>query len=282
MKRLSFFFSSLLLGALISYGAFTFASNQFCDSFSVKKIKAPLTFKKAPPLPKEMSSEFHYLGKGSQSYVFESLDGKDVLKFFRMNRYRTPLFSHLPPFLNDIQIKKMELKRKKLQELLKSCSIAHKWLSKECETTYVHLEKSSNLKKKVLIYDALKRPSVINLDDYAFIIQRKATPLYAHLGGLIKKRDPDAVIEALESLKTLLISRFEKGIADHDPVIEKNMGFIGGKALFIDTGQFYLDNQIYNPDTYRVEGEKIVRKLKIWLENQDPYYSQQYLDVLKF
>lgn len=275
MKRILQGGMCFIVGFILSYASLHFIAYQIVDHFSVRKIGAKLPFKQADNLPTCIHQPFTYLGKGSQSYVFESLDGEYVLKFFRMNRYKT---FPLPSKLETINLKK----EKKLKNLFTSCKIAHKHLKSETGLIYLHLEQSTNLQSEVLIYDALKRPHIINLDKVPFLIQRKAKPLYSHLKELIDNGDTNEVCHALRSLKKLLADRFEKGVADHDPVIEKNSGYLDGKALFIDIGQFYLNPEIRQREAYHIEGQKVVRKLKIWLQQQDPEHYNLYLNALKF
>lgn len=259
-KRIFQAILSLACGFSLSFGGLTLLAYQIVDHFRPAKIYHELEEKRAATLPKCIDQPYYYLGKGSQSYVFVSEDGKYVLKFFRMNRYRGPK------------------KEQKLQDLLTSCRIASQTLSQETALVYLHLEKSYNLKKKVLIHDALFRPYVIDLDETAFLIQKRATPIYAYLKELINNHQTEEVCKALADLKKILKSRFRKQIADHDPVIEKNAGFLNGRAIFIDTGQFYHNDRI----DASIEGNKVMRKLKLWLEEQDPSNSELYLTVLNF
>ncbi len=282
MKRLlqaSFF---LLFGFLISFGGFNLIAYQLVDHFRLGKIEGKLQKKRADPLPACINQPFFYLGKGSQSYVFESSDGQYVLKFFRMNRYRVAQIVYIPPFFKEMQEEKRVVKQKKLDDLFTSCHIAFKRLAKQTAIVYLHLEESANLNQKVLIHDALSRPYLIDLDKTPFIIQKKAVPLYVYLEGLIKEKKTSEVCVALIDLKNLLISRFERQVSDHDPVIEKNAGYLlDGRPIFMDIGQFYLSEKISSPSAYRQEGAGVLRKLKIWLEEQDSYYAEIYLDCLK-
>lgn len=244
------------------------------DGFSVAKMSAPLPYDsrwevESPSsfqIRSLLSQPFTYMGKGSQCYVFESADKQYVLKFFRLSRYRLPAFQQalpLPPFLAAIQNKRIKEKKEKQEKHFASCKIAYEELRKECGLVYLHLNKTTHLTLDVTLYDNLKRPVSIPIDNYAFLIQTRGEPVYSYLGRLLEERKTDEVKQALLSLAVLLDKRTEKGIADSDAEIHKNAGFLHGKALFLDVGQF--SKQAETRDR-----EKMMQKLLIWLESKDP------------
>ena len=197
------------------------------------------------PPPEEIGSlldqNFYYMGKGSQCFVFESEDKQSVLKFFRLNRYRVPKITQLlsfPAFLHSIQQEKQERKQYKLDALFHSCKIAFEELHEESGLLYLHLNKTSHINKKITLYDRLKRTYTINSDEYAFLIQKRGEQDYPYLTHLLEKGKKKEAQEALSHLASILSNRLRKGIADHDPVIQKNSGFRGNKALFLDVGEF--------------------------------------------
>ncbi len=275
----------LFLGSFgLTYSGLHVFSLGLADHFTLSQIKGELPTSSHTLSVNRMifQQDYFYLGKGSQSYVFESDDHQWVIKFFRLNRYRTPLLNGLPPFLEEIQKNKAMAKQEKQEELFLSCRIAYKKLRQESGLVYLHLEKTNHLKQKLLIHDRLARPYVINLDEYAFLVQKKAEPLYSYLTRLMKQGDQEGVQEALGRMSNLLLKRFHKGVADHDPVIEKNAGFIDGEAIFMDTGQFYLSESLKEPQVYKKEGERVVRKLRRWLSQKDPCHAEIYLESLNF
>src|SRR5437868_3279127 len=81
--------SKILLSLLLLYGVERFCHKQ-TDGFSIYNISSNLSFREEWEIPQEtteakiiLAQPFYYLGKGAQSYVFESEDGNFVLKFFR-------------------------------------------------------------------------------------------------------------------------------------------------------------------------------------------------------
>ncbi len=266
-KKLLIGFSIFLVGFGIAYFGLIFATHKLADGFIESHIYSDL---KPDPrwqvennsYPKEIFEQpYHYLSHGSQNYVFESEDRRYVIKFFRQNRFRTSKLCNGPSFLQERQKSSLQEKTKKQQELFSSCHLAFCKLQEECGLIYMHLNKSNHLKKQLLIYDGLKRGYVVNLDDVEFFIQKRAEPLMERL------TDADSQ-KSMEAIVLLLKKRIERGIDDHDPVLQKNTGFVGHEPIFIDIGSFYQNPQI-NKDYYQVVFQ-MTRKLQRLLSQKDP------------
>lgn len=245
------------------------------DGFSVSKMTAPLPYDyrwevPSPPLREIralLSQPYYYIGKGSQCFVFESEDRKVVLKFFRLSRFRFPFFQEalpLPPFLAAIQNKRKNEKQKGQEELFESCALGFRELKEECGLIYLHLNKTTHLLQELTLYDPLKRPFTLSADRYAFMIQKKGEQLYPYLNRLLKEGKKEEIKKAFENLNQLLDRRVFKEIDDLDPEIYKNAGFAGGKALFLDVGQF-RKRQVVLENRMRT-----LRKLLNWLRKKDP------------
>ncbi len=273
------------------YFLFLAGIGNLVDGFDVGKISSDLECSPSrevvsPPhsqIRKILSQNFYYLGKGSQCYVFESEDGQYVLKFFRYPRYRFPWFAKhlsLPPFLSAIQNEHLKTKKKKLNALLKSCKLAYLELREESGLIFIHLNKSTYLDQRIFLYDSLKRVNSVNIDNYEFLIQKKTELLYPYLARLIREGKETEAKEALSDLVTIIIHRFQKGIADNDAVIHKNSGFRNGKAQYLDVGQFIKDPKMKNRSVYQVEAKKITKTLRLWLEENDPKLAQFFEEIL--
>lgn len=269
----------LLLAVGIAVALFCCGLWRLSDGFSVKKMGGCLPFDprfKIENLPTcqietILSQPFYYSGKGSQCFVFESYDRQYVLKFFRLSRYRLPSFLeslHLPSFLNAIQNQRQSEKRLKREALFASCKLAFDELREECGLIYMQLNPANKLNQKVSIYDNLRRKSVIEIDRYPFIIQRKGEQMYSYIGRLINEGKQEEVQKALMTLSTLLDRRKERGILDHDAEIHKNTGFYQGKAFFIDIGQFQRGEA-------REDREQVVQKLLLWMDSKEPSLADE-------
>jgi hypothetical protein len=264
-----------LLLALMGYSFFELAVRHLADGFSLDQIRSHLPYSikwevTSPPystLQDILSQNFYYLGKGSQCYVFESEDKDVVLKFFRHSRYRLPAFACWilePPFLAKIVHAKAKAKKEKLDALFNSCKLAYQQLPAESGLLYLHLNKTAYLRKEVTLYDKLKRPFSIFIDDYEFIIQKRGEQIFPHLSQLLDRGKTEEAKAALADLATILCNRLKKGIVDLDPVIQKNSGFRGHKAFFLDVGGFtYMSPKAEDL-------QKTTRQLRAWLQHKDP------------
>ncbi|MCP5469885.1 MAG: hypothetical protein H7A36_05205 [Chlamydiales bacterium] len=244
-----------------SYFGLQLALWGLCDTFRIKSIQSTLTPSckwetRAVDYPKEIFTQpYHYLTHGSQSYIFESEDGRYVIKFFRHNRFRTTHMAGLPSFLQQIHEERRLEKEVKREELFASCLLAYNELKEECGLLYMHLNKTTHLKKTLLIYDSLRNPYALNLDEFEFFVQKRGEPLIVRLS-----RKEEAA-SALQQISALLIKRFKKGIDDHDPVLQKNTGFCGETPLFLDIGSFYRNDYLKNGDHSQII-HNMTRKLK--------------------
>jgi hypothetical protein len=267
---------NLLLIAGCLFALFVFSVWYLNDGFSLAKIQSDRTFsmewevRKAPleAIHALLDQPFFYIGKGSQCYVFESEDKQLVLKFFRQDRYRLSKITEYftcPAFLKDIQQQKKIVKEKKREALFRSCKIAYEDMQEETGLIYLHLNKSYDLKKSVVLHDKLKRSYPIRIDDYEFILQKHGEHIFPYLARLLEQGKKKAAQEALESLVALLSSRLQKGIIDHDPVIHKNSGFRNNQALFLDIGEFEKQT-CDNPQEEILEA---TQQLRLWLQEKD-------------
>lgn len=171
------------------------------------------------PTPTELFSllnqPFHYLGKGSQCYVFESHDQKYVLKLFRFFRPE----NHLTIFT-----------------LLHAAHIAYESLQQETGLIYIHLNPTALHLPTVCCKDALGRSHHLRLDEYRFAVQKKAIPLEETLKQV--RHDPQKLQQRVNQFIDLLTARTEKGIFNTDPSLEHNFGFLEDRAIEIDFGCF--------------------------------------------
>lgn len=276
----------LLLGLFCLYSPCCY---WLADRFSLSNISSSLTDNPAWEIPPPTDNErqristcleqpFTYLGKGSQCYVFESADKEWVLKFFRHERYRFPTwvtFLSLPPFLKVIQEERILEKQRKQELLFESCMLAYQELREESGLLFLHLNKTPFFEKNVTIKDKLGRKFSIEIDQYAYLIQKKGALLYPSLEEWMERGEVERAKNALSDLVILLEKRYEKGIVDHDAVISKNAGFLDDKPIYFDIGQFGKDDTIKDAQISYEETKKITRKLRSWIaENYPDLVSQ--------
>jgi hypothetical protein len=242
MKKL-FFISLLLLcglGLVRLDRHFLKKNGGFCLHHVVTKL--PYRAEWEAEFPKEaalplLEQKFYYLGKGHQSYVFESADGQVVLKFYRFPSHLRlfPWLKH--PFSYAWSAKRQEIKAYNLQKLsdtFSSYRMAFQELREDCGLIAVHLNRSEDLRTFVVIVDQLGQEYAVDLDEVVFLLQKKAErifPRWENQDSLGKQRMAGEISQLIQR-------RCEKGIVDQDAILEKNYGWLGDRAIHIDVGRF--------------------------------------------
>lgn len=217
--------------------------------------------------------KFHYLGRGLQSFVFESEDGNYVLKLFN-NRYQRKIYffstlSHLP-FIGNLATLRSQYYQAKLIKTFQSYEIAFSEMKDKTGLLYAQLGATSNLPGKVTLVDRLNICHEINPNQIGFLVQKKATLVYPALKEYLTHQNIEGAKHALSSLVDLFFWKWRNAIDDNDPLIRTNYGFVGEEAIQIDVGP--LSKQTAFPDIQekRAEIEKITTSLKFWLNENAP------------
>jgi hypothetical protein len=282
-------FSRLIKAALLLGGLC--ALKEFCleqtEGFSILGISSRWPTDKRWELfcPKEdlfdaFAQPYTYFGCGAQSYVFFSRDQNYVLKFFKQASYEIPLWMRLPlPWpLTRYRLKKRVSREEKRTRDFLSTANAYKSLKEESGLIFVHLNKTDDLRQTLILIDKLGISHRINLDDFDFVLQKKAVMAYTHIDHLMReKKIPDAE-EALSSLIHLLAEECRLKMIDRHPNIRKNFGFIDNKAVQIDSGRF--------KEIIEREGiEQTHSEISSWLKANHPslveHFESEYHSVLK-
>jgi len=217
--------------------------------------------------------KFHFIGRGLQSFVFESEDAKYVLKLFN-NRYqrKIQLFSFLShfPFLGQWALPQAHYFQGKLLKTFKSYQIAFDEMQDKTGLLYIHLCPTSNLPNQVTLIDPLRIFHEIDPNKIGFLIQKKAALVYPALKEYLKQRDIEGAKYALSSLLKLFLWKWHHAIADNDSLIRTNYGFINGEAIQIDVGPLSKQTVLQDMEQGRQEIERITASLKFWLNENAP------------
>lgn len=218
------------------FAACFFAVERFCHKetrgFSLPNIYGE-EFEGLPTsgeLP-ELIGPFTFLDSGLESYVFLSADKKVVLKFFKHHHLReADRLAKIFPFCKKMSTQK----RENFKRSLSSYQIAYNELKEETALLYLHLAKTEKRLPTVTLIDRLGIEHKVALDQVQFLAQRRADLLLQTL-------DSPQAKESISSLLSLISTRSSRGIADRDPMLERNFGFIDSKAVVIDLGSFSKD-----------------------------------------
>ncbi|MCE5316190.1 MAG: hypothetical protein LLG04_02350 [Parachlamydia sp.] len=222
---------------------------------------------------------FHYLGKGCQSYVFVSEDNRYVLKFFKYQRFRPkawlPYMTFIPGMEGYLQ-SKSECKKRKLESVFSSWKIAYEDLLPETGVLFVHLNKTQlnmtkgQREKPFVIYDKMGWEHSLNLNDYEYLLQRKAKLLCPTLDGLMAQGKVYEAKQLLDRLIQMLLSEYHRGYADNDHALMQNTGVLDGRPVHIDVGQFVKNDKVRDPEVYNHELFNKTWKFRKWLSENHP------------
>jgi hypothetical protein len=270
----------LLTAAMLAWlGIYTY--NQVTDGFSIWQISSSL-----PAYPQYEASidgaqkeylqqifdqKFHYIGKGCQFYVFESEDGKYVIKFLKHKHLRP--FSWLnalpmPPKWRAVCDEKIARRKMRVERLFASCKLAYEKMSGETGLLFIHLNRTVTLEKEVTLIDKMGLKHTIAVDEFEYVLQKKGIPLKEVFATL----DKQAVAKKVEQLLALVVARCEKGISDRDRSFVQNVAFAAEdqRAIFVDVGQFYEEPLLLQKEEQAKELDKRLNNLRYWTERHFP------------
>ncbi len=273
VKRLALLL--VITAALIGTARFT---HHQTHGFRLSKIHNNLCEEKAwiahesPPCDL-LAQRYHYLSRGLQSFVFASEDGNYVIKLFN-NRYQRliawyGLLSHFPVIGSWAQEKHAYF-HSKLLRTFSSYRIAHEELHETTGLVFSHLNQTTDLPNQLIIVDPLHIEHRIDPNNYGFIVQKRAQMVYPTLLSYIKEGKISEAKEAISSLIELFALKYQKGIADNDPLIRTNYGFIEDKPVQIDIGPFSKDPRMADPEVCNREILKATASLGHWLDQHCP------------
>ncbi len=293
-KNLSLLIATIAL-VLIGYGKYYIQKNiRQNDGFSLRHIQSTMTFNPKYPqieltdldqkhLDEAINQNYSYLGRGGQCFVFISEDDRYVIKFFKHNKRRPRFYSSWPaPEFLQKWINKKNEKRKKKQKLdFDSYYMGMTELKEQTGMVWAHLNKTKNLQKQIVITDKMGRRFQIDLDNYEFLIQKKAEKIHDRISFLMKNQQESKARSLIHHLIESLIIRSKKSIIDDDPILDKNFGCIDDKALFIDVGRFRKNHHISSPLVYIKDIYRITAAFRKWLEQEYPQLTKDLEETIE-
>lgn len=269
----------VFIGTLYGAGRLYYA---LTDGFILSNIEAelayqpqwemnPLVSSAKQEVQKALAQPFSYLGKGCQSYVFASSDGKYVVKFFKYQRFRPQswidLFAFIPS-IKDYQKKKAIEKKEKLDKVFSSWKIASEHLLDESGVVYVHLNPSNEWPHLLVIRDKVGIEHEVNLDRTPFMLQRRAVMLCKALDELVAQGHDDQAKLLIDRLLVMLLLEYTRGYADNDHALMQNTGVLDNFPIHIDVGQFVKNPSVRTPKVYQQELYDKTYKFQRWLEQR--------------
>lgn len=235
--------------------------------------EAPEDFVLTEELDKILSQEFYYIGSGSQTYAFHSADGSYVIKFFKNNHLNPKKWLSLCryiPLLKNVYERKVLVREARCRQLTASCLHASKILSQETGVIAAHVRSSLSLNKKLTLSDREGHKHRLVLDDYVFVVQKRAKPLEHYLKECVATGATHKARRGIEALEQLIDQRCKKGFYDRDQGVVTNFGFIGDQIVQIDFGRLTCENNTLDSKFIFQEKKRVINKLRIWYANNQP------------
>jgi hypothetical protein len=240
---------SFLLKLILFVAGFVLVE-RFCHSvtegFRPHKILSTLSFNPdyaTPPatdaIRQLLAQPFYFLGSGGQCYAFESKDKKSILKVFKHHHMRPE------SFFNRAE------KQERLRSIFLSFKLAYDRFQERTGLLFLHLNKTDDLQQTLTLFDAIGIAHAFDLDNLEFALQKKATLAYPHIAACMQRGDLESAKASVQSLIELMVERSRAGLADRDPIVKRNFGFIGNRAVEIDLGSFYEDPMLTSPPAYK-------------------------------
>lgn len=260
------------------------------DSFNIRYIQPGLSANPKwdidPPSEKELAAidmildqPFYYLAKGAHAFAFISKDGRYVIKFHRYPSHMRIMPWVNRPFayhFNQKRIKIKEYNFKKLDYNLSNYKNSFDDLQEETGLIYVHTNPTTGLNRYATIIDKTGNTYRIPLDRVTFILQHRAYLLYTTLDQLKKRQDIETSKQVVTAMVQLFVSCCQKGYIDEDPVLRKNYGIIGDRAIHIDIGDMVYREDIKKRENYIPHVKEMTESLRKRLVRDYPYLLDHY------
>lgn len=254
--------------------------SDFHDHLEAEVISSPQDEERVREI---LAQSFHYIGKGGQAYAFESRDREHVIKFYRFsrnkNRFVNSLFSYIP-FSEDRCIHEIQRKMKKAQNYFSGYKVMFNASRESAAIEYLHCNPTINKFGMLKIYDKIGREHVLDLDQMAFIIQRKGIPFDVYLRNELDQGNISNACLKIQEVLDFLNDHYRKGLYDQDYGVMHNLGFVDNRPIFIDLGKMTFDKVVRREDDIRREIDLVSERMKAWINKEYPNYSKRLCSVI--
>jgi len=255
--------------ALVLGGVYV-ADQWITGGFSIIHVSDPISIKPEWMVPgpsqeerellkRLLTQEFTYLDKGNQTYVFESADGKYVIKLFNFDT-----------------LKNHPKKDWKMDRLFLGYRNAFLYDRDHTGLIVYHLPGFGGDLPKLTLRSGWGFSQTVDPNSLVFVVQQKARVTRTVFLELLKKHDLQALEARIDALIVLYLSEYRRGLIDQDRNLIHNTGFVGTIPLRLDVGKLQHDPQIIADGRWREDLQKIMYdRLKPWLQKQDPSQAEE-------
>jgi hypothetical protein len=231
----------------------------------------PLTSEEHAHVESILNQPFTYFSKGHQAYVFASADGQYVLKFLKRNPVKIKAWFAalpLPEKWENYRNKKIQEKEVRLHAIFTGWKVAFEDLSEESGVLAVSMNRNSGFNNPVTITDRVGNTFQVDLNNTAFLVQRRVHVLSQVLEDYIKTGNIEEAQKLLARLIDLYRSEFDRGLAENDIFLLRNIGVTDeGQPIHLDTGRLHHIAEKPKDYTQELKGKTVL--LVKWLESRN-------------
>lgn len=270
---------------LVSILAISYAGgriyNHLTDGFFLSKIQYtkpynPLWIADSSFIKKNshaFDQTYSYLGKGHQTFVFKSDDGNYVIKFLKCHLVEIkPWLAYLPlpSSFEYLRERRLKAKEARLASVLNAWKIAEEHLKEETGVVGIHINPSGLFSKKLKVKNKSGWVYEIDLNQTAFILQRKVDMFIPVYESKIAEGNVDSSRELLKNLLGVYVRINTLGISDNDPQIMRNTGVSKDKPILIDIGRLMNSETIKTHSNSMDEIKQKTLLFDLWLQEKYP------------
>lgn len=241
----------------------------------------PLTQSEKKELDTLFSQPFTYIGKGAQSYAFESADHKYVIKFFKFKHLKPSwIVEHLPEVGPLTNYKQENIRRKErlINSVFNGYKLANDVHKAETGIIYLHLNPTNIWNKQLTLIDKIGMKWSVDLDHIVYLIQEKCETSRASLACALDQNDLATAKNRFDEIIDLYLSEYSKGIYDRDHGVLHNTGFVGDRVIHLDVGKLTKDDTMKDLAVYKPDLIKVANKFEIWLRRN---YPDAYIELIR-
>ncbi len=224
--------------------------------------------------------QFNWLGRGAQAVVFESQDGRYVLKLFQLGRLRSvqkprPFWKR---WFSKEEASQQQRRIDHREEIFSSSKLCFEEVPEETGIVYVHLNRTRNKIKGVKLVDRFGQSHRIRGDDACFVLQKKAVYLIPTITKLMDDGEIDQAQERVDQVIDLLLTMAQKGFTDNDDALirNNNLGFTHDRAVYIDTGHLSKNPDLNVLSRMNYEFDVRLYPFEMWLNQTYPELADHY------
>jgi len=230
-----------------------------------------------------LSQNFTFLGSGNHCYAFLSEDKKHVIKFFKQKKMSLSSwmnFLPLPDLFLPRRVKLIKSRIARREKEFTSYKIAFEEIQKETAVIYLHLNKTFLFQKKLTLIDQHGKRHCFDIDQFEFLIQKKADLFYDAIINMVNKGEIQKSKKCFIELFRLIEKRCQRGLFDDDLMFHKNFGIIDGNPIEIDVGEFIHDERWKNPEMYKPQLSNLAQEVRHWLFEHCPLLLKEMEEFL--